>query len=243
MGYKDYLRAILPPPLLGTQGTGFARGAAQHLDDLAASLKSAAKRGMPEVIAAEGDADSLAYLGTERGMPRYPSETDVQYGERLRTARTRYRRAGAEDSITSELEGLGWGGVTIVEYRDWPAAASPANAHSSPSPVLDANGDPWESRFWVYAETYGGAVISAADAWGTAVWGTDPWGTEVGAEEIAAAIRAIRKWKPARALAVALVLLLDGTTLDETWGGGSWGAATWGGTGGPGSSLHIPILK
>lgn len=39
MSYRDYMRRLLPAPLQGMWGSGFARGAARHLDDLATNLK------------------------------------------------------------------------------------------------------------------------------------------------------------------------------------------------------------
>ena len=247
MSYKAFFRSKLTPPLQGPYGTGWANGIMQFVDDAGVDLRAAGKRGMPSVTGAEGDDLALAYLGTERGMPRYPSETSAEYGERLRQAWTLYERSGGYragvGAIETELEGLGWGGVEVVEYIDWPETGPPPNAHASPLPIVDANGDPWWSRFWVYADSYDGADIVSAPPWGTFVWGTDPWGTDVGSDAIASAIRAILKRKPAHALAVSLVLLLDGSTMADVWGSGLWGTMTWGSAGGAGSSLFIPIMK
>lgn len=247
MSYRDYMRRLLPAPLQGTWGSGFARGAAQHLDDLATNLKAGAKRGMPAVTGAEGDDTSLGYLGTERGMPRYPAETSVQYGARLRQAWSYYARAGAApvddtDGMLAELAGLGFGGVTLMEYIDWDLVPASSVLHQSPDGWTDANGDPWWSRFWLFISEWDGVDIPGGAVMGTGVMGTAVMGTTLDLDLLNSTVAAICRLKPAHALAVSITWVLDGTPLSSVMGFAVMGTAVMGI--GAGSGLAVqPIMK
>lgn len=231
MSYKAYYLSLLPTPLQGPPGgEPWASGFANHVDDLLGEVRDGVRRRFPSVIGADGDDLALAYMGSERGLPRYPSETDAVYAERLRTAWGLRALDGTEAAIVTELTGLGFSGITVMEYKDWPTA---------PAPLLDANGDPWWSRFWVIIEQYNGADIAVGGILGAMVLGTDPLGISVGEDVILQAKKAILARKPAHALAVSIIFLLDGTPLSAVLGIGVLGTMVLGVGLGSGSVQYI----
>lgn len=255
--YKDYLHEILPPCLQGTVGTQFSTGLINHFDDILSETKDAVKTRFPTVAAAAGDDTALARLGDDSRLPRYPIESDDQYGARLQSRWDRHGKAGGNDGATrtcpilDELTGIGFSGLTLMTYNDWPADAGNPYVHHSPgvwyesggvwgSAVwgVDSWGSPWWSRFWVYIRQYNAANIPEGDVWGVDTWGSGRWGFNLSDNVIASAIAAIRKWKPAHSLFVYLALLTEGTPMDAVWGYGAWGSATWGASGSePGVSI------
>ncbi len=249
--YVRYSIDLVPPWLQGTVGTQWLTGFNTSLDDMLEETKDAVKTRFPTVAAANGDDTALGRIGEDRRIRRFPGETDAQYGAREQAAFSKHRRSGVEASIVEDLVGLGFGNITVMEYKDWPADLGNPQAHHSPGVIYenggvwgsavwgaDVWGSPWWSRFWIFVGTYNGAVIPAAGAWGAAVWGVDPWGFDLAAGPVASAIAVIRQWKPAHALFCYLALLTGGTPIGSVWGYGSWGAATWGAVGtGPGVSI------
>lgn len=244
MSYSDRMREMSPPPLQADPR--FVQGVGVGLDTLLSRFKDAVKARFPTYAAANGDAYALACFGSDSSMPRYPSETDAQYGNRLQRRWVLYERAGAAASptdpttyfnpIINELEGLGFGDVVVVEYIDWPADGSNPNLHHSPGDWYDSTGvTPWWSRFWVFVGSYDGSPIPEGFVWGVGVWGTGVWGFDLPADVVASAVAAILRLKPAHTICPYLAFLTDGTPISSVWGYGVWGSFTWGSSGtGPG---------
>lgn len=229
-----------PPPLQADPR--FVQGIGTGLDTLLARYKDAIKARFPTYAAANGDAYALANIGSDSSMPRYPAETDAQYGARLQQRWGLYERAGAAASPTDpdtyfnpiihELEGLGFGDIVLMEYINWPADGGDPNVHHSPGGYYDSTGvTPGWSRFWVYIGKYDGANIPEGFVWGTGVWGTGVWGFDLPADVVASAVAAILQWKPAHALCPYLAFLTEGTPMDAVWGYGVWGSFSWGSSG------------
>lgn len=251
MSYKARMVASSPTALQGPYGTSWSRGVGQGLDDLLADYKAAVKARFPTVAAANGDTVACNYIGQDSSLPRYPSESLTAYGARLQARWQRYARSGAAagpggavNPIVQDLEGLELGGITIMEYVDWPAAASPANAHSSPSPVLDSLGTPWWSRFWIFVESYQGAPIPPGFVWGTGTWGTGYWGFTLPPAVVSGAIASGLQWKPAHVLFAGITFLVDDLLINSVWGaGGTWGNFVWGSNGGVPHQTFIYVNK
>jgi hypothetical protein len=234
------MRDMSPPPIQADPR--FVQGVGVTLDALLSSYKDAIKARFPTYAAANADDYALANIGFDSSLPRYPSETDVQYGARLQQRWVFYERAGAAESptdpdtyfnpIVRELEGLGFGDVSLIEYVDWPADGSNPNVHHSPGSWYDSTGTtPWWSRFWVYVGQYDGSDIPGGFVWGTGTWGSGVWGFDLPADVVSSAVAAVLKWKPAHALCPYLAFLTDGTPMGSVWGSGTWGTFTWGATG------------
>lgn len=236
MSYSDRMREMSPPPL--QSDPRFVQGLGTGLDRLLSNFKDAIKARFPTYAAANGDAYALANIGADSSMPRYPSETDAQYGARLQQRWLLYARAGAAASptdpatypnpIVHEFEGLGFGDITIMEYIDWPDYSAVPNAHESPLPILDSVGTPYFSQFSIWIGSYNGSPIPDGAVMGTGVMGTDQMGVSLSLAVINSAVAAALQWKPAHALLTSFYWLLSGTTISAVMGVALMGTSTMG---------------
>ena len=119
------MRLSSPTPLQGPYGASWSNGVGATLDELFADYKDAIKARFPTLAAANNDSYALALLGTDSALPRYPGESLTDYGARLQARWQAYDRSGAAarldgtgSDIYDDLVGLGFGDITIVEYRD-----------------------------------------------------------------------------------------------------------------------------
>lgn len=247
MSYSDRMREMSPPPLQADPR--FVQGVGVGLDTLLSRFKDAVKARFPTYAAANGDAYALACFGSDSSMPRYPSETDEQYGDRLQRRWVLYERAGAAASptdpetyfnpIINELEGLGFGDVVVMEYTDWPADGGNPNVHHSPGGWYDASGvTPWWSRFWVFVGSYDGSPIPEGGVLGVGVLGVMVLGFDLPADVVASAVAVILRWKPAHAICPYLAFLTGGTPMGSVLGYGTLGTFVLGPAGSsPGASI------
>ena len=104
--YQLYWINLQTPPLQGPVGVAFGRGFIKHIDDLNQDTIDSVKARFPTIAAANGDTYALGLKGEERRLRRYPSETDEEYGARLKNAWEIYSKAGTETAIIEDLEGL-----------------------------------------------------------------------------------------------------------------------------------------
>ena len=151
--YKQYYHAIVPPCLQSTTGKQWTDGVGQHFDDLLEQAKDAVKARFPVTAAAIPDATALARIGDDRRLRRYPGETDTQYGGRLQQVWTIKQKGGTGRAIITDLEGLGYSGISFIKNADW-----------GPSPPDGVT--TWWSRFWCViqghpftAPTYGSGLL------------------------------------------------------------------------------------
>lgn len=237
--YKQYAADLAPPFLQGANGIKWHNGFNQHLDELLEDTKAAVKARFPGEAADAGDTLALGAIGSDSRVPRYASETDAGYAERLVGRFDYHAKAGTEQGLLDDLAGLGFGDVTIIKYRDWPADGTDPNVHHSPGDWYDATGvTPWWSRFWVYIGSYDGASIPAGGVLGTGVLGTMVLGFELDADVIEMAIDAVRRRKPAHALFASLTVLTDDTSVASVLGVGVLGTMVLGSSGPlPGASV------
>lgn len=241
------------PPWGQGQGSGYGRswfrGLAAGEDRLLDGTKDAVKARFPETSGTAGDDYALSLIGDDSSLPRYPNETDTTYGQRLRQRWTRYSRGGAADGspsstypcpILEELEGLGFGGLDLVEYSEWPEDPVTPGLHHSPLPWTDSAGTPWWSRIWILCSEHEGAPILAGGILGVGVLGVMRLGINLPAGAVEAAQTAIRTWKPAHVRAVSMIFYLNGGE-DGVLGRGVLGTMVLGGTGGAGYSREVVL--
>lgn len=155
-------------------------------------------------------ADALDYMATERGLERGPGEATADFRIRLRQAFEAYRYAGTEKAIIDQLVAAGLPTPVVYEDSDW---------------VWDAStGTDWW-RFWVVFPE-GSFPASGSDVWGSGAWGSGLYGGPLTADIQELVCRVIRKWKPAHALLINVIVVESG----NLWGDGHvWGVDPWGG--------------
>lgn len=237
--YKQYSADLAPPFLQGANGIKWHNGFNEHLDNLLEDTKAAVKARFPNEAAGEGDALALGAIGSDSRVPRYASEANANYADRLVDRFNYHAKAGTEQGLLDDLTGLGFGDVTIMEYHDWPVDAGDPNVHHSPGGWYDATGvTPWWSRFWVFIGQYDGSSIPAGGVLGTGVLGTMVLGFELDADVFEMAIDAVKRRKPAHALFAAVAFLTEGTPMDAVLGYGVLGTMVLGSSGSlPGVSV------
>ncbi len=210
--YLDYISALTngvqvfaSEPGNGFVGTLFAVMANTIAQGLSEAFAS------PLLTRAEQPTDALPRLAAERMMPRYPSETAAQHQARLIGAWDAYQYAGHKTAIVSQLEAAGFVGTD----EDPVTIYTPATLVKEP--LLDMNGDPWWSQFWVYFPYGSHPVTEPAVTWGSFNWGDGTiWGPPVEPATVFATIRGIiRKWKPVDWVCHGIIFQLADDSLVE----------------------------
>lgn len=259
MSYARRMAQRSPGWLQTSYGLSWMAGIGGGLDSILDGYKDAIKARFPEYAATNGDDYALAQIGADSSLPRYPNETDTQYGTRLKNRWDRYDRAGAAERasdgsgcpIVEDAEGIGFGDVRLMEYRDYPADGVNPNVHHSPEPWYDnagilgimllgvgTLGSPWWSRFWLYVGTYNGGNIPSGGVLGVEVLGTMVLGFDLSSEAVMGAIKSGLQWKPAHVRFEGLYVLTDGTPTASVLGIGSLFSMILGASGsGPGYAV------
>lgn len=210
--YSDYQLALGAPWLQGPNGTAWLSGHGVMKDAFVEATIQAVKCRFISVC----PVDALQYIGQERLLEQYPNENLYQYRARLQSAWDLWQYAGTKQGVLAAIHGLGFSNVTILENSDW--AVPPSQGYGP--------GDEWW-RFWVIIDQPHG--LSPNWAWGDgSLWGRPTFGLSGGgAQALPPIISNIKKWRPAHAQCVALIIILSG----RLWGNGwNWGdGSTWGG--------------
>jgi hypothetical protein len=231
--------AMSPTPLQGAYGTSWSAGVGDQLDGVLQDYKDAIKCRFPTYAGANSDSYSLALIGSDSSLPRYPSETDSAYGARLQARWQAYARAGAAPippdetgcNILTDAISLGFDTPVLMEYIDFPSDPGDPNVHHSPGGYYDSLGNPWWSRFWLFLDSYDGSPITTGGVWSVGVWGTAVWGFSLPVGTIEAVISSALTWKPAQTL-LASIFVIAGGSVVNVWGIGAWGTAVWGASSG-----------
>lgn len=142
--------------------------------------------------------DAYALIGSERSMPRFPSETLASYRERVLDAWNAWRNAGTEIGLIDQLS---YFPVTAQIYTnaDWD---------------WDGDASNW-SRFWVVLTDHGWTDDGTWDDPG--IWddgGT--WDSTASIEEVRSIQALIRQWKPGHMVCVNVVVVLDANAWSPT---------------------------
>lgn len=235
--FAEYQPSILPAWLQGPNGLTYAGVLGSLKDDISNGARYAATAGMPY---SGQQPDVLAAIGYERGLPRYPSETDAQYQGRLLGAWEAWERAGTPLGILLQLEVI-YPGIPIVLVQQAERAFY-LDMNTSLPPLerliivtlpgggwtFGANGGlPLNQGFWSrfllifpgpLPPTWVGVVSPP-----TAL-------TEPSLAEVNAITSLVLKWKPAKATFMGTWVVTSGTEWGwplQTWG---QGGLVWGGS-------------
>lgn len=241
--YKQYAVDLCPPFLQGTNGQKWLRGFNNHIDGMLDDTKAGVKARFPDEAAAQNDTLALGAIGSDSRLQRYAAETDDGYAARLKARFEYHRKSGTKQAVIDELEGLGYGAVTVMSYIDWPADGTVANLHHSPGSWYDSTGvTPWWSRSWVFIGEYDGDPIPSGGVLGTGVLGTMILGAELPEGGLDMAISAIRQRKPAHALLASITFLTDDTPIESVLGYGVLGSMVLGAAG-TGSGAAVAVVN
>lgn len=202
-----------PPVLQAYWGERFMGVLALTVDMTAEALRHAFYSMLPG--ATPGPAyDSTEYLGHEFSLPRYATETWLQYTARIENAPETWTRAGKEETIEKQLELAGFPGAEVKTPLDWPHSFNTwseffvyfpyGSGHTviSPAPIINSAGP----------LVVGGFNISGGLNIGDSVGGV--WsigdGTIVGPigispEELSSIRSIINKWRPAHHIPVQII--------------------------------------
>ncbi len=232
--YEAYQPSILPAWLQGPNGLAYAGVLGALKDEISNGARYAAVAGMPY---AGQQADTLAAIGRERGLPRYPSETDAQYQGRLLGAWEAWERAGTPLGIMLQLEVI-YPGIPIVLVQQ-AARAFYLNPDTSLPPLerlvivdlpgggwrFDANGGlPLNQGYW---SRFGLIFPGPLPPTWVSVVEPPTTGTAPTLAEVNAITSLILKWKPAKATFMWTKVLVSGRMWgwppDQVWGVGVWG--------------------
>jgi hypothetical protein len=178
--WRDYFAAIGPP---WTQRYWGERlwGAIAYMSDLVTEgMAQAVKAHLLEQETSPPDA--LSRIGSERQMPRYPSETNDQHRARLLDAWNAYEEGGTKASIIGQLATFGLSNVVVRTWREgWIFG--------------DALGATHWSRFAVILETPHG--ITGPYTYGAGyIYGSPiTYGSSATPNEVSTIKGIVKKWK------------------------------------------------
>jgi hypothetical protein len=197
--FREWIESISPSWLLGDLSGAFVGVVfSQVADTLAEGMSLAVRMGW--MLDPESPPDVLPLIGQERGMQRYPGESNAQHRARLHGAWDAYPQAGTVHAIVSQFAAAGY----PVEVRKLPGRMGP-------------DGNPWWSQFWVVFP-YGSHPVTGASALvgsfnvgdGTLV---GPLGLTL---DFLALIRGIvRNWKSSRWICRGFVFQLETALVGE----------------------------
>lgn len=209
---RQWATELAPPSLLGPVGELYAQylGFLEDLNVETARQAMNASKMRAETFHVSG----LRYIGVERLMPRYPSETDSAYLVRLFGAWVAWKQAGTWQAIVSQLAAYGVTAQVFVQNRAGPLGAAPT-------------GDVWDwdddsanwSRFYVVITTHpwerwnwGGTGATYGDG--------RTWGSTATVEEVTGVREIIKHWKRAGMVFPHIIIDLgpDGAWTEPTTG-------------------------
>jgi hypothetical protein len=199
--YRRWVRMLVYTTLQGEVGRRLAETQALIADMLAQSALDAIYGA--SIASGQVPADSLQRIGDERGLPRYPPDSDETYAKRLASAWTAHERTGTAPAIVAQFSALGLT-AHVMDMRRWDWDANTA----------------WWSRLWVvvtghnYSEwTLGPQHVLD----GSKVLGIDAAPSDV------ATWRAIaRRWKPGHFAASHIIFVFDMARWLAEQPDGSW---------------------
>jgi len=201
--YRQWALENTPPWLRGTWGEQLVNALGGIFDEARDMIYQAGAAG--SVDAPTFPNDALGVLGNERNIERYPAENDSQYKARVKGAWESWSQAGTM-RLVAEIAYLG------------PTAVIKENFTSGWN--WDGDSNNWSS-FWPVITNHGWSFTT----WGQSglKWGNQRvWGCDATPNDAATLLRLIRKWKPAHAFPITVVVMNTGSwnsnQPDGTWG-------------------------
>ncbi len=224
--YVDWLPRLVPTWLQGEWGGKWLTAVSAELDEITDELIQARKVSMPGAVSTTvAAAQALAEIGDERQLERGPTETDAQYGERLRLAWDVFPRMGAHGALLGQLDIAGFDrpNLYVIQRSGRRSTRTGGGATTfTDGPIWTWSGKPPEA----YAEF--GLLFTAAQP-------SITWSSGAGFSEAAAKLNRLAwKWRPGKADFMGTTIIVSGAT----WGWPTtrtWGSFNWGG-----SSVFIP---
>ncbi|GMV19473.1 MAG: hypothetical protein AMXMBFR56_76970 [Polyangiaceae bacterium] len=96
-------------------------------------------------------ADALGQSGEDRGMPRYPAESDAQYRARLQGAWAYWKAVANRFAMQVQIGLAGFVGTTVyTPNRIHPVTGNAAGEWTRPPFTHPVSGNPWWSQFWIW---------------------------------------------------------------------------------------------
>lgn len=252
INYSQYMQSLAPAWLRGTFGELWNADHGELVDDWVDRLKQSVKARFAGVC----PEDALEYIGSERGLPRGPSETTAAYRLRLLDAWNTWLWAGTPLGILVAIENLYPGievhaipqagsafslnsDTTITPIEDRIVLTTLADFRGEPGWKFDDNsGLPPSQGFWsrfciLFPDSAGLPAGWAAGAVSPPTGVSTPTKAEVNT-----LIRTVNKWKPAKATFVSIIVVTSGNVYGWpptlAWGdpGLVWGGTSviWNGT-------------
>jgi hypothetical protein len=232
MSFRDSIKLISPPWLAGrvTERIGYAVGLV--LDATNDQIREGVRARMP----GEGTPDALPFIGNDRQIDRGPRESADSYAARLREAFDTWRAAGSARAMLGQLRAYFLGTASpppirivsdrsvwhtidnvtgiVTKYvpgsglRNWRWDAFSSSLASPPgSPrwwrawvVIDSSSGPWEPWY------LGDPNVSLGDG--------HTLGSTATVEEVTSIRKIVRKWRPANAHLVNVIVTFDAALFD-----------------------------
>lgn len=125
MSYADWLPNQAPPPLAGPNGAALLQRLGQMFDEQADRLRQGTLARFPTQGSVDGlgtygtpPSDALDAMGSDRGLPRGPTELDAAYATRLQAAWTIWDYAGSHYGVLHALEVAGFVSPRAIIVQD-----------------------------------------------------------------------------------------------------------------------------
>jgi hypothetical protein len=201
MPYDNFQLALAPPWLQKPVGEAWMSATGLMKDAIVEAAIAGVKCRWLTVC----PIDAVPFIGKERNLDQFPGENMNQYRARLLNAWTAWAAAGTKAGVLAAISGLGYSAVTLKENADWAAPVSPGYAP----------GAEWW-RFWVIINQPHAFTVSWNWGDGT-TYASKSWGFAGSPAPIQAIQAAIRKWKPAHALCVNIIIVVSGKLIGSTW--------------------------
>lgn len=213
------------------------------------ALLAAGDQGVKARFPGAGTPSALPYIGRDRVLDRFPSETDDQYASRLAGFLDTWAMAGNAESILDQIAGYlgnpsGPALIRIVTnsgvWYTWQNGVITMH-RSSPN---NWNWDGLTSRWWRFWVVIQGVYTSGrkyGDGLKYAPGGVT-YGSNATSNDVAAIRRIIAKWKPAHTYCENLIVSLDPSFLPPTdvFGSANLPDGTWGNATKQSGGVQVP---
>ena len=192
--FRDYLQSIAPPWFKGYWGERLWGMVGLYSDLIAEGCSQAIKAHLLRMDTSPPDA--LPLIGSERSMPRYPGETDLQYRGRLWEAWEAYTTGGTEAAITGQLAKYGLSNTRCIAQHDGWCFENPPNATEwSRFVVVIEQAHPWTAPIdYGLGYIYGSALT---------------YGSTATPDDVATVKGITLKWKPAHSRNPYILVVLE----------------------------------
>lgn len=225
--YQSWVSTQLAPSFLrGPWGTKWNTAMGLQSDLLVAQAQQA----VASRIIASAPADALPYIGQDRQIPRYASDTDTSYRARLQAAWTTWQAGGTYTGLYTQLLAYGFAPASVGIFDVHGDASVPGGTGLGPGGATpwppDSNTTNW-SRFWValtppfptflqwQARFWGASPTGSGGTWGQLGPDGTPytWGSTATAAQAQTIKRLVKQWKPVQCICAGIWIMYPTGTL------------------------------